>query len=164
MNKYFITIVPNDISTEQNVYNHMQNTSKNYYQLTITTEDFPVCVKQAVVVSFWGISGLYIYIYTYIPLDHLKVSHGQITFDAEGNDNPKSRYFSRKAHVPSSSSGITLGRGYDLKEKTEAKVYKDLVDSGISEATAKKFSKGAGLSGQGAKDYVKVEYLVNFFM
>ena len=66
MNKYFITIVPNDISTEQNVYNHMQNTSKNYYQLTITTEDFPVCVKQAVVVSFWGYFGtVYIHIYIY---------------------------------------------------------------------------------------------------
>ena len=33
--------------------------------------------------------------------DPLKVNKGQMTLDAEGNDNAGSKYFSRKAHVPS---------------------------------------------------------------
>ena len=37
--------------------------------------------------------------------------------DSEDNDKPRSIYFSRKPHVPSSASGVTHGRGYDLKRR-----------------------------------------------
>ncbi len=85
-----------------------------------------------------------------------------MTFDSEGNDNPKSRYFSRKPHVPSSGSGITIGRGYDLSAKTPRQVKTDLIGSGIPERIAEKFSKGAGLKGQAAKQYAKVKWLILF--
>ena len=88
-------------------------------------------------------------------LDPLQVNRGQITFDSEGNDQPGSIYFSRKAHVPSSASGITIGRGYDLKERTQPKVYSDLVGIGIPASIARKFSNGVGLKGQTARNYLK---------
>lgn len=92
----------------------------------------------------------------------LQVSRGQITFDSEGNDNANSIYFSRVPHVPSSASGITIGRGYDMKERTQTQVYRDLQGVGIPHATAQKFSKGVGLKGQTAKTFLKVNFLINF--
>ena len=59
-------------------------------------------------------------------------------------------------HVPTRYSGITLGRGYDLKYKTPEKVFKDLRRIGIPKSYAEKFSKGAGLNGNSAKNYLKV--------
>lgn len=41
-----------------------------------------------------------------------------MTFDQEGLENPGKKYHSRVPHVPSSSSGVTIGRGYDMKYKT----------------------------------------------
>ena len=79
-----------------------------------------------------------------------------MTFDSEGNDNKNSIYFSRKAHVPSDKSGITIGRGYDLKKRKSADVYKDLVRAGVNKELARKLSKGAKLKGNAAKTYLKV--------
>lgn len=58
----------------------------------------------------------------------LKVPLGQVTFNAEGNDKETSRYFTRKAHLPysgdvvSGTSGITIGRGFDVGSRTAAEV------------------------------------------
>ncbi|XP_028399277.1 uncharacterized protein LOC114522730 [Dendronephthya gigantea] len=88
-------------------------------------------------------------------LGPLQVKYGQITFDAEGNDIPTSRYFSRKPHVPNSASGITIGRGYDLKHRSQTQVYSDLSGIGLSRAIARAFSKGVHLTGQTARNFLK---------
>ena len=96
-----------------------------------------------------------------VSIGSLQVSRGQVTFDSEGNDNQKTKYFSREPHVPSSASGITIGRGYDLKERKQQEVYQDLLDAGIPESTAKKISGGVDLKGKEAKNYLKVKCLVS---
>lgn len=58
-----------------------------------------------------------------------------MTFDAEGQEG--GAYHSRKPHVPDSNSGLTIGRGYDIKQKTEAKITRDFTDCGISTEIAK---------------------------
>lgn len=84
------------------------------------------------------------------------VENGQLTFDAEGNDNPRSRFFSRKLHVPTAWSGITVGRGYDIKYKNYRTVYRDLVGTGIAKNLAKKIANGVGKRGRTARKYIKV--------
>ena len=49
-----------------------------------------------------------------------------------------------------------------MKERTQTQVYRDLRRVGIPETTAQKFSKGVGLKGQTAKNYLKVNCLINF--
>ena len=60
-------------------------------------------------------------------------------------------YFSRKPHVPSNSSGVTIGRGYDIKNKTRSKIIGDLTAAGIDRALAEKF---AGAEGLQRRDYM----------
>ncbi|WP_166359738.1 hypothetical protein [Pseudomonas akapageensis] len=86
----------------------------------------------------------------------LIVRRGQITFDAEGNDIPKSPYFSRRLHWPGGASGVTLGRGYDMRHRTQNAVYADLIAAGVSAVSAENFSRGAGLSSQAARDFVNI--------
>ncbi|CAB4008787.1 Hypothetical predicted protein [Paramuricea clavata] len=95
-------------------------------------------------------------------LGPLQVSRGQVTFDSEGNDIPRSIYFSRKPHVPSSASGITIGRGYDLKERKQSGVYRELLRVGIPANIAQKFSRGVGLKGRTAKNYLKKNNLQTY--
>ena len=61
----------------------------------------------------------------------LQVGEGQVTFDAEGNDDPKSIYYSRVVHWPGNDlSGVTLGRGYDMGDRSCAEVQADLAGLG----------------------------------
>ena len=85
--------------------------------------------------------------------DKLKVKNGQITFDAEGNDDEKSIYFTRKAHWPGGVSGVTIGRGYDLAHRgSKEQILKELKSVGIDNS---KFEGAIGLSGEKAKDWLK---------
>lgn len=91
--------------------------------------------------------------------DPFKVPKGQITFDSEGLESPdptskSHRYHSRKPHVPTDSSGVTIGRGYDMKTKSKDKIISDLTKSGVDKKTAEKLAGAAGLSGKEAKDYI----------
>ena len=87
--------------------------------------------------------------------DDFSVSKGQITFNAEGNDNPKSPYFSRHIHWPGNEkSGVTLGRGYDMGGKSAAKVEADLIAAGVDPVRAAAFAKGAGKTGNDASKFV----------
>ena len=93
-----------------------------------------------------------------IPVDMsgtLHVKSGQVTFDAEGNDSPASPYFSRVLHWPGGASGVTIGRGYDMKARTEKSVYNDLFQSGVDPHIASLMSKGHGLHGNKARDFVR---------
>jgi hypothetical protein len=86
---------------------------------------------------------------------NLSVSRGQVTFDAEGNDDPNSPYFSRKIHWPGNAeSGVTIGRGYDLGNRSAAEVKADFIAAGLPEKEADALSKGAGKKGNDAKTFV----------
>ncbi|MBP2168770.1 hypothetical protein J2125_001962 [Erwinia toletana] len=85
----------------------------------------------------------------------LTVSAGQVTFDAEGKDIPNKAFFSRYIHWPGNAkSGVTLGRGYDMGERSEASVYNQLVQAGIPAHQATLLSKGAGKKGEQANQFV----------
>ena len=85
----------------------------------------------------------------------LIVPKGQLTFDSEGNDISDNIYFSRAIHWPGNSlSGVTLGRGYDIGNRSEAEVYNELINAFIDNDKAKKIAKGAGLKGDEAKSFV----------
>ncbi|CAB4023075.1 Hypothetical predicted protein, partial [Paramuricea clavata] len=92
--------------------------------------------------------------------DCFQVNRGQFTFDAEGKEG--GRFHSRKLHVPPDNSGLTIGRGYDMKEKTKQQIEGDLRKAGIDKAKAKLLSRAAGLEGKAAKKFIKDNKLENF--
>ena len=86
----------------------------------------------------------------------LIVSAGQVTFNAEGNDIPKNRNFSRHIHWPgNAASGVTLGRGYDLGSRSKATVYNDLIRAGVPDVQAGLIAEGAGKKGEAARVFVE---------
>jgi len=66
-------------------------------------------------------------------MQRIRPKFGQLAWDSKGNNDPNSQFFSRKAHVPSSASGVTIGRGYDLKHRASAEASEDLLAAGIPE-------------------------------
>lgn len=87
---------------------------------------------------------------------NLIVSSGQVTFNAEGNDNPASPYYSRQLHWPGGASGVTLSRGYDMRHRTRDEVLNDLLAAGVNVESAERFAGGTGLSGTAARDFVRL--------
>jgi uncharacterized protein (TIGR02594 family) len=87
--------------------------------------------------------------------DPLKVSEGQLTFDAEGNDNAKSAYFTRVVHWPGGVSGVTLGRGYDFGQRGKDATIAHLDAAGITGAQKTTLLGAVGLTGKAAGDWVK---------
>jgi len=83
-----------------------------------------------------------------------RVPAGQLTFDAEGLE-ARGPFFSRKPHVPSSSSGVTIGRGYDMKSRRPSGIVTDLSGAGIEDRIAHKFAEAAGLEGNAAKQFIR---------
>ena len=86
--------------------------------------------------------------------DHFIVPFGQLTFDAEGLENP-GRFFSRRLHVPGPWSGATIGRGYDLRKRSRNEIIADLRASGVAQATAQKLAQTRGLKGKQARDFIQ---------
>jgi len=84
-----------------------------------------------------------------MSLKWLKVPQGQLTFDAEGNDQDSSPWFSRKIHWPGGVSGVTIGRGYDLGQQTTAS--SDLSTVGITGPLATWLTGSEGLSASNAR-------------
>jgi hypothetical protein len=89
--------------------------------------------------------------------DDFKVTRGQLTFDAEGTEG--GTFHSRKPHVPTESSGLTIGRGYDLKLRSADEVVRHMKQAGLTEEDAKRYAGGVGLSGQKARDYAREKRL-----
>ena len=88
--------------------------------------------------------------------DPLKVDKGQVTFDAEGLDVESSIYFSRVIHWPGNdASGVTIGRGYDMGNRSEASILADMLAAGIGADQAGKLSKAHGKKGADAKKFVE---------
>ena len=90
----------------------------------------------------------------------LKPLIGKVTFESEGAE--KGLYHSRILHVPTLISGLTLGRGYDMKMKSSFKISQDLVSAGLKIADAKKLSIATGLSGNAAKAFITTHKLQQF--
>ena len=95
----------------------------------------------------------------------LNVEEGQLTFDAEGADyitavNPFRQqqypFFSRILHWPGGRSGVTLGRGYDMRERSTEEIYSALRLAGIEEYRAVLCSKAAHLKNRQAAQFVEV--------
>jgi hypothetical protein len=76
----------------------------------------------------------------------IRPDRGRLTFDSEGNEG--GRYHSRTLHVPGLSSGLTIGRGYDMGAKSPGQITSDLVAAGVDLASAKTVSGAATLRGE----------------
>ena len=87
-------------------------------------------------------------------------AQGMVTWDSEGSEGGK--YHSRKLHVPSEASGLTIGRGSDMKSRTARQVLVDLLRAGVPRAAADALSQGAGLQGARAKQFIRDEALGDF--
>jgi hypothetical protein len=86
-------------------------------------------------------------------------SQGALTWSAEGVSDPTSRYYSRKAHIPSPSSGITIGRGYDLKQHSESEILRDFTAAGLTKEQAALFASARSLSGLAAHTFIETSGL-----
>ncbi|WP_432460055.1 MULTISPECIES: hypothetical protein [unclassified Agarivorans] len=85
---------------------------------------------------------------------------GLLTWVAEGHEG--GLFHSRLLHVPSSNSGLTIGRGYDMKDKSSSLVASQLMKAGIGSTEAMKVAAGARLKGKAAKDFVIANDLLDF--
>jgi GH24 family phage-related lysozyme (muramidase) len=63
------------------------------------------------------------------------------------------RGVSNHLYWPGGASGVTLGAGYDMKERTKNQVSADMVRICVPKAIADKIANGAGLSGSKAEDF-----------
>lgn len=78
---------------------------------------------------------------------------GGLTFDAEGQEG--GRYHSRHYHVPSSGSGLTIGRGYDMKMRSKSEIRDDLIEAGVEPGAAALISQAAGMKGDQAEEFIE---------
>lgn len=88
------------------------------------------------------------------------VPRGQITFDAEGMEG--GLFHSRRIHVPGSSSGATIGRGYDMLHRSRDEIVADLCASGVAQDDAKSIARLRGLKGPMAEAEIARLELVDF--
>lgn len=81
-------------------------------------------------------------------------SYCQLTFEAEGG---KLKAVLRP-HCPGHDSGVTIGPGYDMKERASADVLADLKAAGVPGDVAEKLSQGVGKKGDVAKAWIKESF------
>lgn len=60
-----------------------------------------------------------------------------------------------KLYIPGGNSGMTIGHGYDLKDRRRGDVETDLRRAGVDAADATIIAQGAGLSGFAARDFIR---------
>ncbi len=90
----------------------------------------------------------------------MAITEGLLTYAAEGTEG--GAYHSRTLSVPSASSGLTIGRGYDMKEKTGSKIAADLGAAGIVQSIAELLAQAAGLYGADAEQFIVDHDLAEF--
>ena len=90
----------------------------------------------------------------------MTITNGLLTFEAEGMEG--GIFHSRKLHVPSDSSGLTIGRGYDMKEKTSYKIETDLSIAGVENEKTEVLAGAAKLSGPLARQFIIDNDLAEF--
>lgn len=62
---------------------------------------------------------------------------------------------SNRLHWPRGASGVTLGAGYDMKERSAASVVADMQAIGLQPSIAQQISKAAGLANQAAAEFAE---------
>lgn len=82
-------------------------------------------------------------------MDNDYTPQGYFTFHKEGTDTTSS-----VIHCPGPYSGVTIGRGYDMKYKNELQIYSDLTACGMSKQDAAIVKKAAGKFGASAHKFV----------
>jgi hypothetical protein len=70
-------------------------------------------------------------------------------------DHEAQRGKSHRLHHPTSASGVTIGAGYDMKERSAANIQRDLEAVQVPTAAARAAAQGAGLSGSRATEFVR---------
>lgn len=96
----------------------------------------------------------------FVPIAITSPTYGEVTWASEGSEG--GRYHSRKLTVPSSTSGLTIGRGYDMKKKTQTTIISNLSSAGISAKKIDTLKKAAGLSGPAAEWFIIENDLLDF--
>ncbi len=86
--------------------------------------------------------------------------YGIITWSAEGTEG--GFYHSRKLHIPSPTSGLTLGRGYDFRRKSPATITKNLSAVGMNMVTTMVLKNASGLFGKTAQQFIIDNDLLDF--
>lgn len=86
---------------------------------------------------------------------NFSVPRGQLTFDSEGLENPGGLFHSRRAHIPSHSSGITIGRGFDLGVRNGEEIRGTLSAVNFDPSFIERAVGGAGLRGRKAERYLR---------
>lgn len=87
-------------------------------------------------------------------------ARGRLTWDAEGQEG--GRFHSRILHVPAASSGLTVGRGYDLRERTRVDVQQQLSKAGVDPSDASTLGGGVRLVGRAAEQFIVASDLLDF--
>lgn len=83
--------------------------------------------------------------------DEVTIQSGQLTTFGEGDDA-----LTGHIHWPgTSSSGVTLGKGYDIGSRSKTEVITDLTTAGMSQSQAERIAEGCGLKGNAARDFVR---------
>ena len=82
----------------------------------------------------------------------MTITSGLLTYEAEGCEGGP--YHSRKLHVPSPHSGLTIGRGYDMKEKSANKINQDLLSAGVSKEFSDLLASASGLYDASAEQFI----------
>jgi murein DD-endopeptidase MepM/ murein hydrolase activator NlpD len=78
----------------------------------------------------------------------------QLTFETEGGKLTAVL----RPHCPGNTSGVTIGPGYDMKERTSADVIADLEAAAVPKDVAEKLAGGVGKSGDTAKTWITENY------
>lgn len=86
--------------------------------------------------------------------------YGIVTWKAEGTEG--GIYHSRKLHVPSSTSGLTLGRGYDFRRKKQSTIIANLTTAGLDAKIINVLKNASGLFGSTAKQFIIDNDLLDF--
>jgi hypothetical protein len=96
-----------------------------------------------------------------IDPEAFKVARGQLIFDSEGHECPDTKnkcphsLHTRKPHLPpGKTSGVTIGRGYDLKRKPPQKIKEDLTAAGLRPEDAEQYANASGLQGEKAQQFI----------
>jgi len=85
---------------------------------------------------------------------------GKLTFDAEGQENGP--FHSRRFHVPGVQSGLTIGRGYDMRRRSKTNIRDDLIVAGVDDTIAMLLSQAGGLYGTAAEEFIEENDLEDF--
>ncbi|WP_442499619.1 glycoside hydrolase family protein [Methylobacter sp. sgz302048] len=68
----------------------------------------------------------------------------------------ESGYGSNRLHWPKGASGVTLGPGYDMKERNSTSITNDMLAIGVDALVAQKIAEAAGLTGEEAHTFARI--------